>query len=514
MKTKHYFKIKSLLCVSLIALTPFTYSNASFASNALGDPVVRGGGNANTLSGLTPVSAETKAGDVTVGSTTQVVVKFRNDSNQEIKVGNINLYPSSTVGAEIALNECSSIKDGIPANAECAIVVSVKGLKIGNWRVEMLVRHDGKTKIVTAALVGTVTAGDDKTDVLLSDVEMIPNEIDFGSMTSSRPLVKSVIMRNVTSKPIGVEKINIEASSQAGYSLSSDCKELNAGQACMATITWSPLTPGQSDGVMVVEHNGPTRVASVNLKGDYQPKAVTKADMFPEAVPGAGLLVSSQESINFETITNEASMTVSLVNVGDEEMQIKDISLENTDKGLSIAKSGCKKNTVLKPVEACALTINWSPVRTGEIIEDVRITHDGARGILVIPIRGTAESTVNKDTKAVVVSGSSTMSPPVIQTIEKKQALEGFSISSHSGSKAVINGPGGSRVITDGKNIVLGGIEWKVHIIENGVEFENQKDRVRLLFDKSLSSSRSVSITSSSTTNTSVATPSAPAPAP
>jgi hypothetical protein len=208
-------------------------------------------------------------------------------------------------------------------------------------------------------------------------------------------------------------------------------------------------------------------------------------------------MVSSQEEIDFGTITNEASMTVSLVNVGDKDMQIRDLSLGSADKGLTIASTGCKKATVLKPVEACALTLDWSPVRSGELLEDVRIHHDGVRGVLVLPVRGNAESAINRDSKAVVVDDQG-MSTKVIETVDKKQALEGFVITSHSKNKAIINGPGGSRVVSDNQDLVLGGVEWKVDIIETGVEFLNGKDRVRLLFDKSLSNSGSSSGGSSS----------------
>ncbi len=482
--------------IAMLVGTIISAAPAAHATDALGDPVNRAASNSGSL-GLSAVTSDVKAGDITVGSTNQVVVKFRNDSGQELRVGEISLYPSSTVGADVSLNECATAKEGMAVGSECAVVVSVKGLKIGNWRIDMLVRHSGKSKIVTSVVSGAVVAGDDKTDVLLSDLEMIPNEIDFGTLSSSRPLVKSVIMRNVTSKPINVTKVSIDASPQSGYVLASDCKELKPGQACMSTITWSPLTAGKSDGVMVVEHDGATRVASLNLIGSYDPKAVSKATMFPDAVPGAGLLVSSQEEIDFGAVTNEASMTVSLVNVGDEELQIKDISLGSSDKGLSIADTGCKGQTVLEPVAACALTINWSPVRIGEILEDVRISHDGARGILVLPVRGSANAAVNRDAKAVVVNDKGV--PQEVKPVEKKQALEGFVITSHSGAKAIINGPGGSRVISDGQDVVLGGIEWKVSIIENGVEFINSNDRVRLLFDRSLSSSSKLNSSSSST---------------
>ncbi len=468
-------------------------------ANALGDPAARGGGTSSG-EGLAAVEKEVKAGEITVGSASQVVVKFKNESSKEVEIGQVNLYPSSTVSADVTLNECSS-KEPLSSGAECAVVVAVKGLKVGNWRVEMLLRHNGRSRIVTASMTGTVESGDNETDTLLSDVEAIPNELDFGTMDTSRPLVKSVIFRNVTSKPVTVKKVDIEASVQSGYSMSSDCGELAVGQACIATITWAPITKGQSDGVLIVQHDGPTKVASVNLKGTYDPADVTKANIFPEAVPGVGLLVSSQEEMDFGDITNEASMTLSLVNVGDEALQLSDISLASSDTGLTIAHTGCVNGSVLNPVEACPLTLTWSPVREGELIEDIRIKHDGARGVLVIPVRGNAKSVVNRDTKAVVVSDTGA---PVeaAKPADKRQALEGFVITSHSPKKAIINGPGGSRVISDGQSVVLGGVEWSVDIIDNGIEFLNGKDRVRLLFDRSLSSaSRTSSSTSGSTSS-------------
>lgn len=492
--------IRSIVSASalLSALLVGSFASPVWASSALGDPAARGGA-LSSGDGITPVEEEVKAGEITVGSASQVVVKFRNVSSKDVEIGQVNLYPSSTVSASVSLNECSG-KEALPAGAECAIVVSVKGLKTGNWRVEMLLRHNGRSRIVTSSMTGSVESGESDSNTLLSDVETIPSELDFGTLDSSRPLVKSVIMRNVTSQPIEIKKVSIEASAQSGYSISSDCDNLAAGQACVTTVTWSPVSKGQSDGVLIIQHDGPTRVASVNLKGVYDPQEVDKASIFPEAVPGAGLLISSQEELDFGDITNEASMTMSLVNVGDAALQLKNISLASADTGLSIAKSGCMEGTVLEPVEACPLTLSWSPVRSGELIEDIRIKHDGARGILVVPVRGSAKSAINRDTKAVVVNTAGTPAPE-IKTVDKRQALEGFIITSHSPKKAIINGPGGSRVVSDGQDIVLGGIEWKVDIVENGIEFLSGSDRVRLLFDRSLSSSSRVTTSSSSSSS-------------
>lgn len=491
----HIFRTPLSLATFMAAASLLVMAGGAGAqASALSDPGARGGAATGT-GGLVAVEDEIDAAEVTLGATTQVVVRFRNDSSKEIKIGQIDLYPSSTVSASLSLNECG--KEPLAAGGECAAVILVKGIKTGEWRVELLVRHDGRTRIVTSAVKGSVEEGEDASDKLQSDVEAIPDELDFGSLSSSRPMVKSVVLRNTTSELINVKNVSIQASTQSGYSLTTDCSTLAIGQACVATVTWSPSAKGQAEGVLLVEHDGATRVTSVDLKGDYAPVDIQKARIFPEAVPGLGLLVSSQESLDFGSIGNEASMTVSLVNVGDVEMKIDTLRLAGLENGLSIAKNGCQPGTVLEPIEACPLTVTWAPPKVGPLIDDIQIRHDGARGVLVIPVRGTATGAVNRDTQPIVIREGVEAEP---KQAEKTQALEGFVVTSHSGKKAIINGPGGSRVVTHGQLITLGGLQWSVFITNTGVEFESGKDKVRLLFDRSLSS---VNRTGSGSTGTS-----------
>jgi hypothetical protein len=57
----------------------------------LGDPAARGSGTASG-DGISAVEKEVKAGEITVGSASQVVVKFRNASSKDIQIGQVNLY--------------------------------------------------------------------------------------------------------------------------------------------------------------------------------------------------------------------------------------------------------------------------------------------------------------------------------------------------------------------------------------------------------------------------------------
>jgi len=76
--------------------------------------------------------------------------------------------------------------------------------------------------------------------------------------------------------------------------------------------------------------------------------------------------------------------------------------------------------------------------------------------------------------------------------------LDGYKITSFSPTRAIINGPGGSRLVFGDEEVVLGGVPWMVMIQKNGIEFIHQDSRVLLLFDRSLSSINRVNASSDS----------------
>ncbi len=498
-------------------------------------PATGGSGN-----GLVAVEPTIDGGAVQVGATAQVVVLFRNDSGKPVETGLIRLYPSSTVTASVTLNQCE--EEPLTPGAECAIALTVKGVQAGSWRVEMLMSHSGRSRLVTTTLSGTVETSGEGAKTQANDIEANPDEIDFGSLSQSQTLVESVLLRNSTANPIEINDIYIDTSPQSGYALKTECEVLAAGQACIATVTWAPKLRGPSSGVLVIHHNGPTALTSVPLRGEYTPSAVSQAEVFPEAVPGKGLLVSSQKEIDFGTaIVSTSTITISLVNAGDSPLVINDVRIAGQDNGLSFRGEGCKAGTILQPIDACPLTLSWSPTRVGELLDDVQVVHNGARGVLVLPVRGTADAAVSQDQKSILltsgtipgvtvgsgilpldydedrdefldpasgVAGSSVSSGvrpgPLpggvavggasdsygLAAVGNVQSvLDGYKITSFSANRAIINGPSGSRIVFDEEEIVLGGIPWQVHIQKNGIEFMFQGQRVLLLFDRSLSSS-------------------------
>jgi len=523
----------SLMVINMGVIAHTQIVNAQYPG--FSDPGQAAGGGGS--GGLIPVEDRVDGGNIPIGASAQVVVRFRNDGGQGVQTGLIQLYPSSTVTAEVASNQCET--EELPGGAECAIALSVKGLQSGPWRVEMLMAHSGRTRLVTTTISGVVESGAEGSNQLTTDIEALPDEIDFGSLQTSQTLVEPVVLRNITSIPIEIKDIYIDASDNAGYSLTTECKTLRAGQSCIASVTWSPKLAGRSSGVLVVEHSGPAALTTVPLKGEYSPDDADEATIFPQAVPGRGLLVSSQSEIDFGSdIETASALTVSLVNAGDAPLEIEGIRLSSTDNGIDFKDNGCINGTVLEPVEACPLTITWSPTRVGSVLDDVQVLHSGARGILVLPIRGTASASVSKDQRAIILSDgnavmtqdgsepsqalSSGIDPnnieasraqaPVRTAVQASTSaslpttsnpagtLDGYKITSFSPTRAIINGPGGSRLVYDREEIVLGGVPWFVLIQKNGIEFLNQGQRILLLFDRSLSSINRVSASSGTST--------------
>ena len=154
---------------------------------------------------------------------------------------------------------------------------------------------------------------------------------------------------------------------------------------------------------------------------------------------------------------------------------------------------------------------------------------------MVIPVRGTSTGTVSQDQKAIMLTQDGSSSPGMMlpvsgspdgatprmdlpsdgsasmassssviggstysvpQVANPSGVLDGFKITSFSPTRAIINGPGGSRIVFDNEETILGGVPWMVLIQKSGIEFAYQDQRVLLLFDRSLSSINRVNASS------------------
>ena len=455
-----------------------------------------GGGGSNATASaasgpnLIAVQQKISAGNITVGSTAFVVVLFRNNGIAPVEVGSVNLYPSSNISASVSLNQCA--KEPLPPGADCAMTVAVSALQAGSYTIEMLVDHNGRTRLSTASVEGSVETAGEQQQSAQTELEAFPEVLEFGEVTSGVEQIRSVTFRNRTSERIKIRDIIMEAPVKSGYTFDTNCSELPAGGACLVTVKWSPTQSGSSLASLVILHSGISGVTRLDISGQYAPESPTDATIYPDAIPNAGLLISDRSQFDFgSSVESVSSITASLVNTGDKDLMIQRIKLSGSERGLSIARSGCRSSTVVEPNSACPLTINWAPSKIGPVIDDVQILHTGARGILVIPVRGDASATVSRDSLALRTSDNGE------DNVELTPVLDGYIVTSLSPKNAVISGPVGTLIVKHKQDVVIGGVKWNVNIMSTGVELQNPNDTILLVFDRTLTPHRFGSSSSS-----------------
>lgn len=499
--------------------------------NAFKDPApASSGSSAKVGPDLSAVTASISGGDIGAGATAYVVALFRNQGTAPVNVTGINLYPSSTIKATVTLNKCAEAP--LPPEAECAVTVAVSGIELGAWRLEMLLDHDGRTRLATTAITGSIVGTDTAADERVKlDVEATPEAVEFEDVGGVAAPVEAVLLRNRTSEAVEITEIKIDASEKAGFTFTSACPpKLEPAETCSVLVRWSPQTKGLSKGVLLINHSATSKVTQVPISGDFAPDATVSATLFPDTQPDRGLLIADKDKVDFGSgIKGASAITVSLVNAGAEDLTLNNIRLAGSDNGLSIGRTGCRAGSTLKPVEACALTINWVPSREGAVIDDLQILHDGARGVLVLPVRGTADAAVSRESLAIrqlpqvfddarvstpsktggAGADPSSVPPPLSGVMEAMENnviapnLDGYTVTSLAANRGVINGPLGSLVVRDGEDVVISGVRWTVTITRTGVVLTSRNDEVLLVFDKSLRASGITNAAGSSTGSTS-----------
>jgi hypothetical protein len=118
--------------------------------------------------------------------------------------------------------------------------------------------------------------------------------------------------------------------------------------------------------------------------------------------------------------------------------------------------------------------------------------------VLVLPVRGTATEAINTNNRPIFMTQAGETSENINVEVSStsgrslsgstsQPVLDGYVVTSHSEKHAIIRGPVGSRIVADGKKTLIGGFEWDVAIIPEGVRLISGANVVILVFDRSLS---------------------------
>ena len=454
-----------------------------------------------------------------------------NNSADDIEIWDVDMDVPDRSG----FSYDSQCPDTLRSGETCNIIVTWQPTSKGLAQGLLVVQHSGKSGMSRTEVKGIYQPpAESSSKDVDGRVQAMPESLDFGNSLGGISAVRSIILTNNSETPVDIKGTILDVPEQSGFSYKSECPQtLQPGGACNIFVNWLPTSKGVAQGVLVVQHTGKSGMTQIDIKGSLQPEAGKTAAIYPEVVPDRGLLVSDKEKIEFgDNIKQESAITMTLVNSGSSALTLKGIKLSGVENDLDLSDTGCVPETVLKPGEACPLTISWFPSHAGTILDSLQITHTGARGVLVIPVSGSADKSMGNDSagnggtsadknnaitgEAGTGSSASGSSAPIIKSIASKsmsQIFSGYTVSSHSTSRAVVNGPDGGLVVRDGEDIFIEGIKCTVAIVPTGVILSTKDDKAILHFDGSLNSSRLLNQATSSAGSTASSSQSPPAPA-
>ncbi|MBU6474715.1 MAG: choice-of-anchor D domain-containing protein, partial [Alphaproteobacteria bacterium] len=431
-------------------------------------------------------------------------VVVSNNSTQDVEIWNVDM----DVSGESGFSYSSQCPQTLRTGESCNILVTWKPTSRGLAQGVLVVQHSGKSGMVQTEVKGVYQPADNAAKDNTGRITAMPETLNFGTSPGGISAVRSVVLTNGSAEGIDIKSIVLDVPRQSGLSYKSDCPQtLRMGGACNIFVTWNPTTPGVAQGVLVVRHTGGSGMTQVNVQGELRPESGKAATIYPDVVPDRGLLVSDKEKIDFGgNVKEEAAITTTLVNAGSSALTLKAIDLSGVDDGLDLSDTGCAPGTVLQPGEACPLTISWLPKHSGQILDSIQIIHTGARGVLVIPITGSGDASVDtanaNNGNALSVEGSRESggggagggassgggsSSDAESALTMKQKFGNYTVSSHSSGSAVIDGPDGSYVVRDGQNLIIAGVDCSVTVVPAGVILSNDGGKVLLPFDSSFS---------------------------
>jgi len=395
-KNLKYILFSVLLVLSLM-LGVFSPAQAQF--NAFKDPTVNNVKAKVADTDFVAVEREIQGGKVMIGETAHFVVIFKNRQATPVKVHNIQLYPSSNVDTVIALNQCSLIP--LTQDAQCAVTVSVTGKQAGAWRVEMLVEHDGQSRITTATISGNIEGAenkDKKTDI--RDFYMSPDELDFGNFTGGIPLSRAVSLKNNSAEDIAIKSIFLNVSEKSGFSYESLCPSvLKKDASCNIIVTWAPNLKSRARGVLTIEHSGKSGSSSIEFKGEYSPEEQKFEDVEEGNIEFSSNILDFGSSDG--SITRTKSITLSNKTLSD--ISITGVRLEAVDKTGFSYNSKCP--AVLKSGGNCVIVVRWQPTTPGLSQGVFTVNHTGKTSMANFEITGNYIPPKAQDVAEEVVTG-------------------------------------------------------------------------------------------------------------
>ncbi len=173
----------------------------------------------------------------------------------------------------------------------------------------------------------------------------------------------------------------------------SDCAaglpfDLDPGESCALSITFSPAMSGQFDDAVAVTSNATTDPVSAQLTG--------------RGVEGDLVLTPNAGVFGDVEVGDSGELELTLGNEGDDDVQVDDIV--GPDAPFSLTGGSCAEPPfVISPGDACTLVFGFAPTDEGDFQDSAQIIVAGLDQPFDFPLSGTGVTDIDEEIEAIPV---------------------------------------------------------------------------------------------------------------
>lgn len=356
-------KAFALVLTLLVVLTSVALSNCTgytVAPSAIGQPgnPAPGDPSVGTLSaGPTSVTF----GEMAVGSTAKQSVNVTNTGTSAIKI-------SKTTIAGTGFAAVGSIPSGsIPVGGNITVEIQFAPKTDVALTGSLTITSDAANSPLTVPLSGTGTQ---------AQITVTPSSVNFGSVVQGTANSQTILLRNGGNGPLTFSRVTTAG---AGYSVTglSTSTVVPAGGSVTFDASFAPTSTATINGSVTLATNGVPSTLVIDMLGAGSTATVQ--------------LGAKPANLNFNTVTvgSSASLTSTLTNVGNSNIDISGVTVTGTN----VTTSGVSTGTILTPGQSTTLNVTFAPTKT-EVLSgaSVKVASNTPNSPTTISVSGTGQA--------------------------------------------------------------------------------------------------------------------------
>jgi hypothetical protein len=355
-------------------------------------------------------------GSVTAGTSKTITVTASNTGTTSIIVS------SASISSKYFSLSAPTLPITILSGQSSPISVVFSPNAAGAFSGTASITSDAPNSPATLSLAGTGVAS--------GQLGLSQTTESFGSLTVGTQSNQTVTLTNSTASTVNITQATVSGS---GFKLSglTTPLALNAAQSTTFTVTFAPLTAGNTSGNVTITSDAPDPTLSMSLSGTGVAAGSMGAN--PTSLNFGSVTVGSNQSLS-ETVTNTGGSTVTISQVG--------IS------GTGFSLSGISTPLTLTAGQSATFSAKFAPLSAASASGSITITSTASNPTLTIPLSGTgvAQGTLGSNPSSlsfgnVTVGNNQSLSETVTNTGGSSVTISQASISGTGFSLSGITTP-------------------------------------------------------------------------